>query len=99
MAGCATFPESMRLSKTYWIVCPKVTAALPKIVTFATGALCGSIDRFAPPQSALGHQGHGTKTDARITIPRGRAQTPGTSAVRSDNATMNSLCFPEPISN
>jgi LysR family glycine cleavage system transcriptional activator len=28
------FPESMRLSKTYWIVCPKATAALPKIVTF-----------------------------------------------------------------
>ena len=24
----------MRLSKTYWIVCPKATAALPKIVTF-----------------------------------------------------------------
>ena len=28
------FPESLRLSKTYWIVCPKVTATLPKIVTF-----------------------------------------------------------------
>ena len=28
------FPETLRLSKTYWIVCPKATAALPKIVTF-----------------------------------------------------------------
>ena len=28
------FPESLRLSKTYWIVCPKATATLPKIVTF-----------------------------------------------------------------
>jgi LysR family glycine cleavage system transcriptional activator len=28
------FPETLRLSKTYWIICPKVTAALPKIVTF-----------------------------------------------------------------
>jgi LysR family glycine cleavage system transcriptional activator len=28
------FPESLRLSKTYWIVCPKATANLPKIVTF-----------------------------------------------------------------
>jgi LysR family glycine cleavage system transcriptional activator len=28
------FPESLRLSKTYWIICPKATAALPKIVTF-----------------------------------------------------------------
>ncbi len=28
------FPDSLRLSKTYWIVCPKATARLPKIVTF-----------------------------------------------------------------
>src|SRR5258705_5109972 len=28
------FPETLRLSKTYWIICPKATAALPKIVTF-----------------------------------------------------------------
>ena len=28
------FPESLRLSKLYWIVCPKATAALPKITTF-----------------------------------------------------------------
>jgi len=30
----AAFPETLRLSKTYWIICPKATAALPKIVTF-----------------------------------------------------------------
>ncbi|OKO84127.1 transcriptional regulator GcvA [Bradyrhizobium sp. AS23.2] len=28
------FPESSPVSKTYWIVCPKATAALPKIATF-----------------------------------------------------------------
>jgi LysR family glycine cleavage system transcriptional activator len=28
------FTESLRISKTYWIVCPKATASLPKIVTF-----------------------------------------------------------------
>jgi LysR family transcriptional regulator, glycine cleavage system transcriptional activator len=25
---------SLPLSKTYWIICPKATASLPKIVTF-----------------------------------------------------------------
>jgi LysR family transcriptional regulator, glycine cleavage system transcriptional activator len=28
------FSEELRLSKTYWIICPKVTTTLPKIVTF-----------------------------------------------------------------
>src|SRR6476660_2177212 len=28
------FAQELRLSKTYWIICPKATAALPKIVTF-----------------------------------------------------------------
>jgi LysR family transcriptional regulator, glycine cleavage system transcriptional activator len=28
------FPEALRLSKTYWIVCPKATSNVPKIVTF-----------------------------------------------------------------
>jgi LysR family glycine cleavage system transcriptional activator len=28
------FAEELRLSKTYWIICPKATAGLPKIVTF-----------------------------------------------------------------
>jgi LysR family glycine cleavage system transcriptional activator len=28
------FPDTLRVSKTYWIVCPKVTTTLPKIVTF-----------------------------------------------------------------
>ncbi len=28
------FPVALRLSKTYWIVCPKATASLPKIVAF-----------------------------------------------------------------
>jgi LysR family glycine cleavage system transcriptional activator len=28
------FAETLRLSRTYWIICPKATAALPKIKTF-----------------------------------------------------------------
>jgi LysR family glycine cleavage system transcriptional activator len=28
------FQEALRLSKSYWIICPKATAALPKIATF-----------------------------------------------------------------
>jgi LysR family glycine cleavage system transcriptional activator len=28
------FPDSLPLSKTYWIICPKATSNLPKIVTF-----------------------------------------------------------------
>jgi LysR family glycine cleavage system transcriptional activator len=28
------FPLSLPLSKTYWIICPKATASLPKIMTF-----------------------------------------------------------------
>src|SRR5260221_561901 len=28
------FDQTLRLSKTYWIVCPKATAMLPKIATF-----------------------------------------------------------------
>jgi LysR family transcriptional regulator, glycine cleavage system transcriptional activator len=28
------FPDSLPLSKTYWIVCPKATSNMPKIVTF-----------------------------------------------------------------
>ena len=28
------FAAALRLSKSYWIVCPKATSALPKITTF-----------------------------------------------------------------
>ena len=28
------FPETLRLAKTYWIICPKATAKLPKITAF-----------------------------------------------------------------
>jgi LysR family glycine cleavage system transcriptional activator len=35
------FAESPRLSKTYWIVCPKVTRALPKIACFREWLLAG----------------------------------------------------------
>ena len=38
------FPETLRLSKTYWIVCPKATSALPKIVTFRDWLLAEAAD-------------------------------------------------------
>ena len=28
------FADELRLTKTYWIICPNATASLPKIVTF-----------------------------------------------------------------
>jgi LysR family glycine cleavage system transcriptional activator len=28
------FKQSLPLAKTYWVICPKATASLPKIVTF-----------------------------------------------------------------
>jgi LysR family glycine cleavage system transcriptional activator len=28
------FTHELRLSKTYWIICPKATSTVPKIVTF-----------------------------------------------------------------
>ena len=33
------FDVAMPLSKSYWIVCPKATATLPKIVTFSNWLL------------------------------------------------------------
>jgi LysR family glycine cleavage system transcriptional activator len=38
------FKETLRLSKTYWIVCPKATAALPKIQTFRAWLLSQASD-------------------------------------------------------
>ena len=46
------FPEALRLSKTYWIICPKVTAALPKIATFRDWLL--EIGRESPGANVLG---------------------------------------------
>jgi LysR family glycine cleavage system transcriptional activator len=37
-------PISLRLSKSYWIVCPKVTADLPKIVMFRSWLLAEAAD-------------------------------------------------------
>jgi LysR family transcriptional regulator, glycine cleavage system transcriptional activator len=38
------FPESLRVSKTYWIVCPKATANLPKIAIFRDWLLAEASD-------------------------------------------------------
>ena len=36
--------ETLRLSKTYWIICPKATSTLPKIVTFRDWLLAEAAD-------------------------------------------------------
>ena len=44
------FPDSIPLSKTYWIICPKATANVPKIVTFREWLLSeasGDVRRLA----------------------------------------------------
>ncbi len=33
-AHTSSFAQALPLAKTYWIICPKATAGLPKIVTF-----------------------------------------------------------------
>jgi LysR family glycine cleavage system transcriptional activator len=38
------FGLALGLSKTYWIVCPKATAALPKIATFRNWLLAQAAD-------------------------------------------------------
>jgi LysR family glycine cleavage system transcriptional activator len=38
------FPESLRLAKTYWILCPKATAKLPKITAFTEWLLAEAGD-------------------------------------------------------
>jgi LysR family transcriptional regulator, glycine cleavage system transcriptional activator len=38
------FDLGLRLSNTYWIVCPKVTAAKPKIATFRAWLLAEAAD-------------------------------------------------------
>jgi LysR family glycine cleavage system transcriptional activator len=38
------FPDTLPLSKTYWIVCPKATTAMPKIVTFRNWLLAEAAD-------------------------------------------------------
>ena len=37
-------PETLRLSKTYWIICPKATSTLPKIATFRDWLLAEAAD-------------------------------------------------------
>ena len=38
------FDEGLRLSKTYWIVCPKATATKPKVATFRDWLLAEAAD-------------------------------------------------------
>ena len=38
------FPQTLPLAKTYWVVCPKTTAMLPKIATFRDWLLAEALD-------------------------------------------------------
>ncbi len=40
-------PEALRLSKTYWIICPKATSTLPKITTFRDWLLAEAADDWS----------------------------------------------------
>ncbi|MCP3471000.1 transcriptional regulator GcvA [Bradyrhizobium sp. CCGUVB1N3] len=47
------FPNSLPLSKTYWIVCPKATSNVPKIVTFRNWLLAEAAEDARRLRSAL----------------------------------------------
>ena len=38
------FSDALRLSKSYWIICPKATSTLPKITAFRDWLLAEAID-------------------------------------------------------
>ncbi len=59
------FPESLPVSKTYWIVCPKATAALPKIATFRDWLLAEAA-RDQRQLKRLAPQPNGRRTGAPI---------------------------------
>jgi LysR family transcriptional regulator, glycine cleavage system transcriptional activator len=55
------FPISLPLNKTYWIVCPKVTAALPKVTAFRNWLLAEAADDAARLKAA-GHGGQASSS-------------------------------------
>lgn len=71
--------EELRLSKTYWIICPKATTMLPKIVTFRNWLLAEAgndvrqLKKLRQPGLALGNkkpiEAKGTKRRPRKTPP------------------------------
>jgi LysR family glycine cleavage system transcriptional activator len=50
------FPDSLPLSKTYWIICPKATSGLPKIVTFRNWLLAEAAEDARRLKQALRRQ-------------------------------------------
>src|SRR5215475_9394004 len=74
------FPDSLPVSKTYWIVCPKVTVALPKIVTFRDWLLAEAARDLrllrrvgrstTPPEEAGNHRSDRKGHRSRIRSPR-----------------------------
>jgi LysR family glycine cleavage system transcriptional activator len=49
------FPESLRISKTYRVICPKATASLPKIVTFRDWLLAEASQDCGSGKNQAGH--------------------------------------------
>jgi LysR family glycine cleavage system transcriptional activator len=47
------FPDSLPLSKTYWIICPKATSNVPKIVTFRNWLLSEAAEDVRRLRQAL----------------------------------------------
>lgn len=50
------FPDSLPLSKTYWIICPKATSGVPKIVTFRNWLLAEAAEDARRLKQALRRQ-------------------------------------------
>jgi LysR family transcriptional regulator, glycine cleavage system transcriptional activator len=50
------FPDSLPLSKTYWIICPKATSNVPKIVTFRNWLLTEAAEDARQLKQALRRQ-------------------------------------------
>jgi LysR family glycine cleavage system transcriptional activator len=66
------FPESLPVSKTYWIVCPKATAALPKIATFRDWLLAEAASDLRRLKSLSPQPGaRQAMRSARSEVPRG----------------------------
>jgi LysR family glycine cleavage system transcriptional activator len=77
------FPESVPVSKTYWIVCPKATAALPKIVTFRDWLMAEAAADLRQLRSMMGQTGSGRAPRSNGRSSKRRSPAPGIASAGS----------------
>ncbi|OAF05335.1 transcriptional regulator [Bradyrhizobium centrolobii] len=70
------FPESLPVSKTYWIVCPKATAALPKITTFRDWLLAEAAADLRQLKCLAQRPGTQAEPNSRRGKPKSRVASP-----------------------